>query len=424
MKKILIYLFALNALFVTSCTDAFDNISDAKKVEGISLTFNLSLDIEDLTGYEIILKLTNYDEGLEYSFPVTATSRTAGNKVTVTAADIVPGIYTAVLSGRGLTDDTAFEYMLSGSLVSQSMTKDGESFDISISAGKKGTLIFKELYYAGVPSYYFRDQFYELYNNSESVIYLDGICFANLAPSTATSTPSVWPDEKDSHVYGARVWRFPGDGDDYPLQPGESVVLAQHAIDHSAKNENSPVNLFDAEFEFYMGSTVYADMGAVNMEHVFNDGKAEIGGIQFYLVSVFGSVYAIFRVPDDVEWDPVGDPNMSTKDLSTSSSTLYAKIPVEYVIDAVECGNSESYAKYKRLPGVLDAGMTWVDGIYCGYGITRYIDTDEEGNPKKLSNGSYYYKDTNNSTDDFERKVVPVVRRNGAKMPSWNHTNN
>ena len=56
-------------------------------------------------------------------------------------------------------------------------------------------------------------------------------------------------------------------------------------------------------------------------------------------------------------------------------------------------------------------------------GIARKLSTDEEGNPIiREETGTYIYQDTNNSTDDFERGVVPVMRRNGAKMPSWNHT--
>ena len=424
MKKILVYLFALSALFTTGCTKAFDNIADAHEVESISLTFNLTIDIENLTGFNMTLKLINYDENLEYEFPVnpTSVSRAAGNVVTVTATDIVPGIYTAILSGKGsgVSEGTDFEYMMSGNIVNQVMTADTPALNITVSAGKKGNLLFKELYYCGVPSYYFRDQFYELYNNSEKVIYLDGLYIANLTPSRATTSLSLWPD--NNAVYAERVWRFPGTGTDYPLQPGESVILAQNAMNHSEANEKSPVNLLNADFEFYMGSTTYPDRPAYNMEHVFYDGKAEIGSIQMWLVSVFGGAYCIFKVPEDETWDPVNDPNMSSTDLATTYSTLYAKIPNDYILDAVECCANESEINMKRLPGVLDAGMTWVGNSYIGIGVARHIETDEDGNPKTLSNGSYIYMDTNNSTDDFERGVTPTLRRNGAKVPSWSHT--
>ena len=51
-------------------------------------------------------------------------------------------------------------------------------------------LIFKEIYYCGSRpekgGVYFRDQFYEIYNNSADILYLDGIYFANLTPGTAS----------------------------------------------------------------------------------------------------------------------------------------------------------------------------------------------------------------------------------------------
>ena len=407
MKKINIYLLALVALMATSCTKAFDNLSDATEVAPITLKFNLNVEAEDLVGYDLTLKLTNYDENLEYVIPATTTN---------IEAKVIPGIYTAVISGKGFSSNAEVsEYLMNGSLVNEPLTTNGKTYNMTVKAGIKGNVIFKELYFCGVPSYYFRDQCYELYNNSNSVVYLDGLHLANLAPSTATTSLPTWEDGLENFVYAERVWKFPGDGDDYPLQPGESIVVAQHARNHQEANAESPVDLSGAEFEFFMGSTTYADMPAVNMDHVFYQGKADIGTVPQWLVSVFGGAYVIFKVPEDQTWDPV------TTDwavqLGTTSTTRYAKIPVEYVWDAVELGNNESMVNAKRVPGLLDAGMSWVGNIYCGLSVARHI---EEG--KTLDNGSYIYVDTNNSTDDFERGLTPEqrMRRNGAKIPSWN----
>jgi hypothetical protein len=407
MKKINIYLLALVALMATSCTKAFDNLSDATEVAPITLKFNLNVEAEDLVGYDLTLKLTNYDENLEYVIPATTTN---------IEAKVIPGIYTAVISGKGFSSNAEVsEYLMNGSLVNEPLTTNGKTYNMTVKAGIKGNIIFKELYFCGVPSYYFRDQCYELYNNSNSVVYLDGLHLANLAPSTATTSLPTWEDGLENFVYAERVWKFPGDGDDYPLQPGESIIVAQHAKNHQEANAASPVDLSGAEFEFYMGSTTYSDMPAVNMDHVFYQGKADIGTVPQWLVSVFGGAYVIFKVPEGETWDPVNTD--WAVQLGTTSTTRYAKIPVEYVWDAVELGNNESMVNAKRVPGLLDAGMSWVGNIYCGLSVARHI---EEG--KTLDNGSYIYVDTNNSTDDFERGLTPEqrMRRNGAKIPSWN----
>ena len=423
MKKINIYLLALVALVATSCTTAFDNLSDATEVTPISMTFNLnievfeglSIELDDVVDYDMTLKLVNYDENLIYTFPVTNARST--KSFTVNATGLIPGIDTATLSGKGFTSDIESSgYLVSGSLVNQSMTTNGKSFDINAKIGGiKGDILFKELYFCGVPSYYFRDQCYELYNNSNKTVYLDGLHIANLAPSTATTSLPTWEDGLDKFVYAERVWKFPGDGDDYPLQPGESIVVAQHARNHQEANAESPVDLSGAEFEFYMGSTTYSDMPAINMDHVFYQGKADIGTVPQWLVSVFGGAYIIFKVPEGETWDPVNTD--WAVQLGTSSTTRYAKIPINYVWDAVELGNNESMVNAKRVPGFLDAGMSWVGNIYCGLSVARKI---EEG--ITLDNGSYMYVDTNNSTDDFERGLTPEqrMRRNGANIPSWN----
>lgn len=429
MKKINIYLLALVALVATSCTKAFDNLSDASEVTPITQKFNLSIEVfegleielDDIVNYDMTLKLVNYDENLVYPITLDNSNYSQETKSFTVSADVIPGIYTATLSGKGFINEET-GYLVSGSLVNEPMMNKGKSFEIKAKIGGiKGDIIFKELYFCGVPSYYFRDQCYELYNNSNKTVYLDGLHIANLAPSTATTSLPTWgnengeQDENDKFVYGERVWKFPGTGTEYPLQPGESIIVAQHARNHQEANEASPVDLSGAEFEFYMGSTTYADMPAVNMDHVFYQGKADIGTVPQWLVSVFGGAYIIFKVPEGETWDPVTT-DYSIQ-LGKSSNTRFAKIPAKYVWDAVELGNNESMVNAKRVPGLLDAGMSWVGNIYCGMSVARHI---EEG--ETLDNGSFVYVDTNNSTDDFERGLTPELkmRRNGAKVPSWN----
>ena len=192
MKKINIYLLALVALMATSCTKAFDNLSDATEVAPITLKFNLNVEAEDLVGYDLTLKLTNYDENLEYVIPATTTN---------IEAKVIPGIYTAVISGKGFSSNAEVsEYLMNGSLVNEPLTTNGKTYNMTVKAGIKGNIIFKELYFCGVPSYYFRDQCYELYNNSNSVVYLDGLHLANLAPSTATTSLPTWEDGLENFV--------------------------------------------------------------------------------------------------------------------------------------------------------------------------------------------------------------------------------
>ena len=424
MKKIYLYLLACIGVLFTGCTQAFDNLSEATDVKYISVDVKVNIDVKDLESLSnLVVRLDNYEEDLHYSVKTTEEN--------VLVENVLPGIYTVSVSGSGL-DNVGFEYVLNGSLVNVALTEDCQPMTIDLLGLKKSSLIFKELYFAGCRTAtngtYFKDNYYEVYNNSESTVYLDGMHMTCLAPTRATTKLPVWPEEDgNKYAYGDRVWKVPGNGTDYPLQPGESVVFALFGANHQLEiyNPKSPVNLANAEFEFHFGHVNYPDMPALNMEHVYYNGQSEITSGMQWLCSVFGPAMVIFRVPEGETWDPMNDPNLSTTDLSKpTSKTLYVKIPIEYVLDAVECGDNETYINAKRVPAVLDAGIAWVGATYCGLSITRRFETDENGNPVINSHGAHVYMDTNNSTDDFEHGVVPEVRRHGAKMPSWNHSLN
>ena len=68
------------------------------------------------------------------------------------------------------------------------------------------------------------------------------------------------------------------------------------------------------------------------------------------------------------------------------------------------------------MPAILDAGYIWCDGTYKGQCVSRKM----EGT---LANGSPKFVDTNNTSDDFVVNTTPVLRRDGAKVPSWNTWN-
>ncbi len=427
-----IYMLAPLAVGLCAC-DSFKEMSNLEEIQLIEqVNVDLDLAVDGLSEVlELTVKFDNYTEDLHYAKSVIASNSEgldAFKKVDV--SDIVPGIYTVTVTGRAL-DNEDNEYYISGTSVNVAISAEDSTLDITVQGLKVSPLVFKEIYYCGsrppAGGVYFRDQFYEIYNNSAQVQYLDGVYFANLTPSTATTSLPVWPEEDgNDYCYGERVWKFPGNGADYPLQPGESCIISQFAANHQLEiyNPASPINGYSSEFEFCMFNPSFPDQPAFNMDHVFYNGKSEMGTIPQYLTSVFGGAFVIFRPDPADNWDPVNDANMSTTDLSKpNSTTLYAKIPIKYVLDAVECIDNETKVNAKRVPGVLDAGMTWVGATYCGLGVARYIMKDDAGNDvKREEYDCYIYQDTNNSTDDFERCVIPELRRNGAKMPSWNHT--
>ena len=442
MKKYFIYLLAIASFSLGSCTNAFNELENVKEITPVEVNVSLNIDANSFADSDLAelnnltFKFDNYEEDLHYVVKIENANDFLGKaraaSQSVTFDQILPGIYTVTISGVGI-DEEGNEYYLSGSMVNYAFYGDTENLNIKLQGLKVSPLVFKEIYFCGSRpakgGTYFRDQFYEIYNNSSSVQYLDGVYITNLTPGKSTTTLPIWPEEDgDNYAYGERVWKFPGNGTDYPLQPGESVVISQFAANHQLEqyNPQGPVDGSSSEFEFNMNNPNFPDQPAYDMLHVFYNAKAEMGTVPQYLTSVFGPAMAIFRVPEGETWDPVNDASMKTTDLSKpNSKTYYAKIPIKYVLDAVEAIDNESKANAKRIPGVLDAGMTWVGATYCSKSVARKLSVDGDGNPIiREETGTYIYQDTNNSTDDFERGLDPDRRRNGATVPSWNHTLN
>ncbi len=416
MKKTVLFICAMVPL-LAACT-SFDEASKAKDISALNVGVNLTVDVENLASVkDLKVKLDNYSDGYHYEKKV--------SDMKVEMSDIIPGIYTVSVSGTAY-DQRGDEYYINGNSVNKALYRGVESVDITLQGLKVSPLVFKEIYYAGskppVGFAYFRDQFYEVYNNSSEVQYLDGVYFAQLYPTNATRTLPIWDGGTDDNVcYAERIWKFPGDGTQYPLKPGESAVIAQFAANHKLEiyNPNSPVDCSHAEFEFFPENNRLPDMPAINMVHAFYNGKATIGNLYQFLTSVFGGAFCIFRVPGGSDWDPLNNKTYQAHEVNKSA--IKAKIPISYVLDAVECVNNENYSDSKRIPAVLDAGITWVGKTYCGLGVARKVIV-ENGDTLRRDNGALIFQDTNNSTNDFERGVVPVLHRYNTGVPSWNAT--
>lgn len=405
------YFIIIFAIVFSACS-RIDNAQDAEQIAPYSITVKATAvipEINSTAGLKVVFE--NFAEGFRLE-------RTLGAGPTAIDS-LIPGIYSINISGR-VKAANGDVYYLNGAKINYAITKNAGTVEIDVDGLKVSPLVFSEIFFAGTNPFYFRNQFYEVYNNSDQTIYLDGLCFANLTPTTATTTLPLWPAaDGANYAYAERIWKVPGNGTQYPLLPGESFVMSQFAANHKLPqyNPDSPIDCTSSEFEFNMNNPNFPDQPAVDMQHVFYNGSVSKGTLPQYLTSVFGGAYVIFRVPTGETYDPVNNADLKTRNLASTSTIQYAKIPIRYIQDAVEAGNNQNSINAKRVPSVLDAGMTYVGATYNSQGVARKVSdiTNADGSP--------IYIDTNNSTDDFERGVVPQFRRHGAKMPAWNHTN-
>ncbi len=116
------------------------------------------------------------------------------NSLGLAAISLEEGMYK--VSGTQETSD----FYLNGITENLTVQPSGDNnWEVHLVATtKKGGLVFKEIYYTGSKTEsgtnYYSDQFHEIYNNSDEVIYLDGLCIGLTLPLGSTASTWVNPD--------------------------------------------------------------------------------------------------------------------------------------------------------------------------------------------------------------------------------------
>ena len=289
--------------------------------------------------------------------------------------NLLPDRYNILASGNrvNLTDII----IINGQLQDTSLfIENNDTLNLSIIAqtSRTSALVISEIYYSGaIPNpipQYFHDQFTEIYNNSSATIYLDSLLIADVEYGFAT----------DSVIHAVHAYMFPGDGDDYPIESGQMIVIAQDAIDHSPYPINS-VNLLNADFEYYV-----ADKGDVDNISVTNMIQLHHKyGVDF-LYSVFNNAILLMKVQDPFK---LGYDEFNR-----------ILLPKDDVIDGVEYRDNVAEMNMKRVDGSIDGGLTGGIPSYSSQSVERYIDHYEDGR--------MILKDNNNSSLDFHVNKPPT----------------
>lgn len=317
-------------------------------------------------------------------------------------SSVEPGFYSVTVSH-------SFDFV--GKIHSYNGLKNIEVFgnvsdSVKVNGSSTGIFVIKEIYYSGSTTPagkpYSGDQYLEIFNNTDKIQYADGISI--LEHDSYATGENFWKYMSDSIVL-RMVWTIPGNGNEVPVLPGKGIVLARDGIDHKSDpngNPLSPVNLGNADFEFFVFKEKIEDTDSPGVANLVEDFfVTRTNDISFHVKG--GSALAIAKLPckNASERKTYLNKNLVAKASVTGSITsYYAKVASEYVIDAVEVTWDEAHAIYKRFPPELDAGYTYVvSGSGSGKCIRRKV--------KEVTNGRVVYKDTNNSTEDFLKDVDP-----------------
>lgn len=125
---------------------------------------------------------------------------------------------------------------------------------LTLTTDRPGSLVFSELYYGGSTrdiQYNSLDDFFELYNNADTTVYVDGMVLGRAYSFVGSADPCVehaqYRDDPQG-VWSRAFHQFPGSGTEYPVLPGRVVTIAMDAADHSQAYPSLP-DLSHADFE-------------------------------------------------------------------------------------------------------------------------------------------------------------------------------
>ncbi len=247
------------------------------------------------------------------------------------------------------------------------------------------------------------DAYFVITNNSNKVLYADSLLLIESQYQSSSSGNNPWsPDVRPYAIPAGAVFMIPGNGTDHPVNPGESIVIANNAMDHTTVNEKS-YDLTGADFEVYLdngGNSMDTDYETPNMEYIWCYTQT------IWLPSVQQNrSYAIARMKEDKETF-LANHSVTPTYVASTGKTMESKqvqIPNEWVLDAVNLGTGDDFGWYVISYG-LDAGFV--------AGRANSKDTTQRGTSiKRKKDSAGKYIDTNNSTNDMEARQEPSMKK-------------
>jgi len=360
---------------------------------------------------------------------------------------ISPGVYDISASIKiSATDYTALtgetvtkEVVFNASEKAKTITiQDNQITALKLISGTTGPWVIKQIYYAGsntTTGASFRDQFIEIYNNTDSVLYADSLYIAEaigLQNFTATNvyrqsnSQYDWSksqgmpsdiDANNGYVYTRALLMIPGTGKQYPVKAGESIVLAQTAINHKSpftgtdgktitvRDPSLTVDLSGADFEAYYAPFLPKPLASdIDNPSVPNVEVLAYNGTDLILDNPGRMGYVIFKNKGTVDVKKLPQYAFPTTAPPSASSEKYYQIPISFIIDGVETQPNTASARVpKKLGASLDALYTYApNGAYSSQSVIRKTET--------TINGRKVLKDTNNSAEDFDFLPLAIPR--------------
>ena len=407
-------LFAVCFVF-TSCKDDNEPATIAKVEYG--LTLNVPLDVEGGSLQNATAVFTNVLDKTTY---------------TLSNFKEKDGKYNAVFSIPEGTYNIEVKGSLTYKVNNQSLTSEVRATKSNVKVAKSAVegipssteialntyntadgLVISEIYFSFSKTPegkdYSDDQYIKIANNSDTLMYADGLAIVQSQFQTNVKNdykPNVMPQGMTVED----IFVIPGTGKQYPIKPGEEIVIAFNARNHKEFNPNS-IDLSKANFQFY--SSMFIEGVDANgeetetekqnnnvpvLKHVYGDPDGRVtpnrNGVKAYaLVRIEGDVETFKKNYEyKVKYVEAEDP------YNLENEENYLMVPNKWVIDAVNLAVKSDH-QWNVVAPSLDAGFTyWAEQMNDASSYRKAV--------LRKKNGTKWI-DTNNSTNDFEAAAKP-----------------
>jgi hypothetical protein len=207
----------------------------------------------------------------------------------------------------------------------------GGQSTVAVPASRRRSLIISEFFnnrLTFIPDAYYDNSFVELYNNTDSTVYVDGMLLA-AARNPDSDYPNFpcslyFPETRDpGGVWVRWIEKFPGSGRDYPVASGGTVVIATDAIDHSAFVPGG-FDLRSAQFEM-IGPSDIDNPAVPNMLDLTEGGTTTLSG--HGLTWPHNSPVTVLALPIDI--------STLARGAIPAGGVPFLRLPREGVLDAL-----------------------------------------------------------------------------------------
>lgn len=345
----------------------------------------------------------------------------AGHAMVRTPSTSYDGGYSPFPGGGGYGEDTDSD--------TDSTAEDSTAEDSTSAATTRAATLAKR-FYTRVDN----DQYITIYNPSKQTLYLDSMAIVTNQIDPRVIFEFAPGDNFVNSYYGVNsIMCFPGKGHDYPVKPGQTIVIANHAIDH-AKDYEKYLDDNGENLKEYEGIDQFLDLSKADFEWSPSTDKNNNPNVPDLMPITPGRAMstiseavglALVRLP----WSPATFAQYEKRNAEADKKAK-VKNPVHYINvtntdfadfiaveipfnNVIDCMTICPRKRFLMKPSKLDKGFLGVtEENFSSYNNENLLKVMGLSLQRKFDGKGFV--DTDNTTTDFEVKPASLSRKAAA----------